>query len=263
MSVEWFNTLAGVTGVTVLGIMGFVMRKTAARRATLRRSPLKIEVARDDSEPGSIWEVATDEVLEREDFLDVYSLTGDGVIQPNRFLRETRRRWETYDVGATSLSLEIYNPLSVPVWIIGIEAVVDERRPAPTGTLIANPPQGEFPVLELRIDLAGSTCRAMDAGGADYFAWAKREIAPGGREFIGFTARCGAGAVRWRLRLDLLIGGQRAVQVFPPAKSAPLLTSARPPADQYQRSWVCSLVTMGHGDAAEPPHLHDAHLDLV
>ncbi|MCG7429845.1 hypothetical protein [Dermacoccus nishinomiyaensis] len=263
MDVEWLSAMAGATGVTGASIAGLVWRKTAAKRASLGRTPLKIEVSRDDSEPGPIWEVATDEILDREDFLDVYSLNEDGVIQPNRFRSAARSRWDVYDVEETSLNLQIFNPSDVSVWITEIEANIEERRSAPAGTKISNPPQGEFPVLELRMDLAGSTCRAMDADGADYFARAKRKIAPGGREFIGFTARCGEGAVRWRLRFDLLIGGQRAVQVFPPAKSTPLLTSARPPADQYQRSWVCSLVTMGHDDAAEPPYLHDAHLDLV
>lgn len=115
MDVEWLSALAGATGVTGASIAGLAWRKTAAKRASLGRTRLKIEVSRDDSEPGPIWEVATDEILDREDFLDVYSLNEDGVIQPNRFLRETRRRWKAYDVGATLLPLEVYNPLTVPV----------------------------------------------------------------------------------------------------------------------------------------------------
>lgn len=263
MDVEWLSALAGFTGVTGIGIAGVVWRKTAARRAILRRSPLTIEVARDDSEPGPIWEVATDEILEREDFLDVYSLNEDGLIQPNRFLRETRRRWKAYDVGATLLPLEVYNPLTVPVWIVGIEAEVEERRDAPTGTRISNPPQGELGVLELSIDLDAAVARGRATDGTDYFAGAKREIAPGAREFIGVTANCANGAVSWRLRIRLLIGSQRAEQRFPAVQEPPLLTCGYGPASHYERSWVCSLVVMACDDAAEPPHLHDARLDRV
>lgn len=263
MDVEWLSALAGATGVTGASIAGHVWRKTAAKRARLGRTPLKIEVSRDDSEPGQIWEVATDEILEREAFLDVYSLDSNGLIEPNRLLREAQQRWNVYDVGQTSLSLEIYNPSAVPVWIVAISAEVVERRGAPRGTRISNPPQGEAGVLELRLDLANGDGRVRDAGGKDYFARTKREIAPGGREFLDLTASCSEGAVRWRLRLDLLVGSQKSVQRVPASKNRPWMTSAYQPREAYQRSWVCSPLAMACDDAGDPPHLHDERLDTV
>ena len=260
MDLESWSAVAGATG---LGIFRPLWRRSAAKRASWRAAPLKIEVACDESEPGPIWEVATDEVLEREAFLDVYSLDDNGLIEPNRFLREAQQRWNVYDVGQTSLSLEIYNPLAVPVWIVAISADVMERREAPRGTRISNPPQGETGVLELRLDLANGDGRVRDAGGKDYFARTKREIAPGGREFLDLTASCSEGAVRWRLRLDLLVGSQKSVQRVPASKNRPWMTSAYQPREAYQRSWVCSPLAMACDDAGDPPHLHDERLDTV
>lgn len=105
--------------------------------------------------------------------------------------------------------------------------------------------------------------RVALADGTDYFARAKREIAPGAREFIGVTANCANGAVRWRLRLHLLVGRERTEQYLPVPKDRGLLTCECQPVQAHQRAWVCSPVVMTADDALERPHLHDEHLDVV
>ena len=263
MNLDAIGQIAGISGVTGLAILGglrSLWRKSAPWRARRTATPLDITRQEETGEPGHIWALVTDEVLEREDFVRALSEGNRGSSEPNLFRREVLRHWALFDAYPTTLKLTLLNPHAFPIYITAIEGAIVRVCEPLSGTCIVNPPQGEMGVRKLHIDLDHPQ-KAQSPDGTDYFAAYKLELPPSGQEFLELSATTDTAAYEWRVQMTLSIAGKDVVQLWPPTTQEPLRSSVAVQA--YQREWVCSPLVSMCPDAQVAPYLHDGRLDRL
>lgn len=263
-------------GVPVAGLCWWVYRHSLRRMLQFRRAPLSVAFI--PSSGDLPWLLSVQVALEA-DALEGAPALGEGCARPADVYRWLTKRYRTFDVASSEISMVWSNHTGIPIVVTEVRAVVENRSQALHSSLFENPGGGPEPRVSLSFDLDSAHPQAFGVDQqpdgqvalSPYFAGQALHIEHGEQVVVDVVGSTSEGACEWMIEIVLVVRG-RVVTQRVTRGGEPFRTAAHRSPAAYNHHWLTGLAVYGSPSASQPPYMRhqvfgidvdDEHGDLL